>query len=198
MIHMVRAYRVSGGRELPVLSDGVKVVAGSTAIVEHSRRDNRNLRSSRPIRSGPPPHDYGRNGRTACWPPTHAACWWRARYGVRGRASGSSSRQRLAASAWPSVPFGDRSALSAAVFRAASPAAVRASRVRVAAAFDLLDVTLAEHPYLVGDSLTLADLSVAVAANTAFVSAEERESHLARRLLEWVRLTLPAPYQRWQ
>jgi len=61
-----------------------------------------------------------------------------------------------------------------------------------------LDVTLAEHPYLVGDSLTLADLSVAVAANTAFVSAEERESHLARRLLEWVRLTLPAPYQRWQ
>ena len=47
-------------------------------------------------------------------------------------------------------------------------------------------------------SLTLADLSVAVAANMALVPAEERERHRGRPLVGWVKRTLPEPYRRWQ
>ena len=88
-------------------------------------------------------------------------------------------------------------ALVAILYRGAFPAAVRSAQKRVDTAFELLEAALAERDHLVGDSLTLADISVAVAANMMLIPPAGRERYAGTRALEWVDCVLPAPYKRW-
>jgi len=198
MVHMVHAYRVSGGRELPLLSDGGDVVAGSSAIVEHLE--------ARYPHAPLIPCDPEEAGLVRLWtqwadrllaPDARrllAASWVRRPVtSERFFFTGAPHRERIVFR-----PLRRPFSLMAAAFRGAYPAAVQASRGRVDAAFKVLDSALAEKQYLVGSSLTLADLSVATAANMALVPVEERERHRARPVVDWVQRTLPEPYQRWQ
>lgn len=195
---MLHAYRTSGGCELPLLSDENGVVAGSSAIVEH-------LEAWHPS-PALVPSDPEQAAHVRLW-----AQW-------ADRLLAPDARRLLAAS-WVRLPATSERyffagaprherllfralrrpfSLTAAAYRGAYPAAVRASRARVDSAFDVLDGVLAEKRYLVGGSLTVADLSVAVAANMALVPVKERERHRARPLSDWVQGTLPEPYLRWQ
>ncbi len=56
-----------------------------------------------------------------------------------------------------------------------------------------LDAIFSEREHLVGDSLTLADMSVAVAANMAFVTTHGRERYAGTPTHRWLERVLTAP-----
>lgn len=197
LLHMAHAYRVAGGRELPTVVDDGRVVVGSSAIVEHIEARHRE----------PPliPADPELSAQVRLWaqwadellaPHTRrimTAHWLHhPRDAERYFFGGAPRRQRLVFR-----PLRRPFALTAAVYRRAWGSAVGASEARVDAAFGLLDEMLGSRRHLVGQSLSLADMSVAVAANMALVTPAGRERYARGRVVEWVNATLPEQYQRW-
>jgi glutathione S-transferase len=197
LVHILRARRLSGGRELPILTDKERVVVGSTAIIDYL-----DGRWPEPLLLPTEPTARSQARLWADWAdrllaiearrlltshfasqPRAAECYFLATAPRRQRLALRTARR----------PF----ALFAAAYRGASPAAVRRARRRADDALALLDGALGERRHLVGDSITLADLSVAIAANTALVPVPGRERYAGSRTLEWVEELVPAPYKRW-
>ncbi len=197
VVHIPHAFRLNRGRELPLLVDGDELIAGSRAIVEHvdSRWPEPPLVPSEPVLAA----------ETRTWstwadgllaPDTRrvmTAHWWRSPAdSERYFFSGAPRHERVAFRVLRR-PF----ALLAIAMRGSFPEAVRSAEGRVDAALRDLDAVFSEREHLVGDSLTLADLSVAVAANMAFVPAAGRQRYAGAPTLGWIERVLPERYRRW-
>lgn len=197
MAHIAHAFRLNGGRELPLLVDGDRVIAGSQAIAEHvdSCHPEPRLVPTTPVPAA----------ETRTWsawadgvlaPDTRRIMtlhWWRRPADSERYFFSGAPRHEQIAFRVVRRPF----ALLAVTMRGSWPAAVRRSQARIDMALDDLDAIFSEREYLVGDYLSLADLSVAVAVNMAFVPAEGRKRHAGRPTLVWVERTLPGRYRRW-
>lgn len=196
MLHMAHAHRVGGVRELPILTDDSRVVIGSSAIVDYvnAQHDEPRLIPSDPGLAAEV-HIWAQWADQLLAPDTRrvmTAHWLGHPKDAERYFFGAAPRRERLAFRPVRRPF----ALTAALYRRAYGSAVAASRGRVDAAFGLLDDVLATRERLVGDSLTLADMSVAVAANMALVTPEGRARCARGRVRDWVEATLPEKYQR--